>query len=133
MEERDSIAELVEYDRQAFSPLPPHAEKTSYRQRPKVMARPRYQVFLSPSDYAWISKAAGVGAERIALMLWRQVGLRRGRVTDIPLGNDDGYMRIGKDAKRRQLAVLERAGLVTVQRVKGRAPLVTLVGVSGED
>jgi hypothetical protein len=92
---------------------------------------PRYKVFLATSDYAWISKAADVGAERIALMLWRQVGLKRGRVIDITLGNDDGYMRIGKDAKRRQLVALERAGLVTVKRAKGRAPMVTLIGLSG--
>lgn len=98
----------------------------------RAIAPPRPQkgeAFLKgPIPLAWLERAARLPGKSLqaAVALWYAAGLTRS--ARIPLSNVSGH-RFGLDrnAKYRALAWLERAGLVTVERKLGRAPIVTIL------
>jgi hypothetical protein len=80
-----------------------------------------------PIPLDWLSLAARLPGRslHVAMALWFMAGLTRSR--SVPLSNING-LRFGLDrnAKYRGLVWLEGAGLISVTRKLGRAPLVTI-------
>jgi hypothetical protein len=81
-----------------------------------------------PIPLTWLEAAACLPGKSLhaGLALWFAAGLARS--ASVPLSNISG-VRFGLDrsAKYRALAWLEKAGLITVERKLGRAPVVTLL------
>jgi hypothetical protein len=81
-----------------------------------------------PVPLAWLEAAARLPGKSLhaGIALWYAAGVARSAA--VPLSNLSG-VRFGLDrnAKYRALAWLEEAGLITVERKLGRAPVVTLL------
>jgi hypothetical protein len=83
-----------------------------------------------PIPWVWLCKANQLrgSALGVALALWYLAGLTSSKtmaLTNGPLRD----LGIDRYAKRRGLAALESAGLVAVERRRGRNPVVTLLDV----
>ena len=91
---------------------------------------PKHLRYPIPID--WLAAAARLPGRslHVGVALWVAYGVVNSRV--VPLPNVSG-LRFGLDrnAKYRGLAWLEQAGLVTVQRKLGRAPMVTILDGGG--
>jgi DNA-binding transcriptional ArsR family regulator len=99
------------------------------RKKPPRTVYVQGQPFLrGPIPPNWLTACNDMSGKTImaALAIWWQAGMH-GR-SNVKL-TTSGLKRFGVDrkAKDRALATLEEAGLVTVQRQKGRNPLITLV------
>jgi hypothetical protein len=81
-----------------------------------------------PVDVAWVCRASrlGVKALLVGLALWHVKGLRRS-ATFILSNLMVQEWGVSRDAKRRGLRALERAGLILIERRGKRSPQVTLV------
>ena len=80
-----------------------------------------------PIPLNWLSTAATLPGRslHVGVALWLEAGLRNSAV--VPLSNITGrHFGLDRNAKYRALAWLESAGLVTVERKLGRAPMVTI-------
>ena len=89
-------------------------------------------VYRIPLD--WMAAAAELPGRcvPVGLLLWYRYGLTKNRtvkVTRTLLSK----MRVNKDAGRRAINQLEAAGLVTVDRGRGRSSLVTIIDVDSDD
>jgi DNA-binding transcriptional ArsR family regulator len=86
-----------------------------------------------PIPLVWLEKAACLPGRslHVGIALWFLAGVHKSRV--VPLSNH-ACRRLGLDrnSKYRGLAWLEDAGLVSVKRKMGRAPLVKLQEPEGE-
>jgi hypothetical protein len=86
-----------------------------------------------PVPLAWLEAAAQLPGKSLhaGVALWYAAGLARS--ASVPLSNISG-VRFGLDrnAKYRALAWLEEAGLISVERKLGRAPIVTIRPVASE-
>lgn len=80
-----------------------------------------------PLPLAWIQSAACQPGKtlQVALALWYLSGLSKSLTVRLPSKPLAG-MGVSRDAKYEALARLESAGLVTVQRRSGQAPVVSL-------
>jgi hypothetical protein len=82
----------------------------------------------------WLQAAAKLPGKSLhtAVALWHSAGLSCSK--SVPLSNISGQ-RFGLDrnAKYRGLAWLESAGLISVERKLGRAPVVTLLRLGDDD
>jgi hypothetical protein len=98
----------------AIPPLPHHA--------------PGQRFLKGPIPLAWLSPAAGLPGKvlAVALALWYAAGLTRG-ATVLLSGRLLRLFHVGRHAAGRALANLDRAGLVAVDRGRGRCPRVTLL------
>jgi hypothetical protein len=80
-----------------------------------------------PIPLPWLEAAAALPGRSLhaGIALWYAAGLTRS--ASVPLSNISG-LRFGLDrsAKYRALSWLEEAGLVSVERKLGRAPVVTI-------
>jgi hypothetical protein len=89
----------------------------------------RPDLFLGgPVPWWWIIHAAELPGKAlvVGLCLWRLRGATKKKT--IPLSNTElKPFRVDRAAKSRALVTLERAGLISVQRHRGRWPLVTLI------
>jgi DNA-binding transcriptional ArsR family regulator len=88
----------------------------------------RDKFIAGPIDVSWVCQASrlGIKALLVGLALWHLKGLRRDKsflVSNLMLQE----WGIQPDAKRRALRKLEKAGLITVERLGKRSPRVTLV------
>jgi len=99
-------------------------------QRPRMPPRHRAgEAFLrGPVPVAWLAKAclAGHCATRVALALWFRAGVTRRREVS-PSHATWQVFGLSRQAGHRGLRSLEAAGLVTVDRRRGRCPVVTLL------
>ena len=91
--------------------------------------RPRHgEPFLKgPIPLAWLEAAARLPGKSLhtGLALWFSAGVTRS--SSVPLSNIASQrFGIDRNAKYRALIWLERAGLVSVERGPGRAPMVTI-------
>jgi len=86
-----------------------------------------------PIPLNWLTRAAQQPGKslHVAIALWFVSGVTSSRC--VPLSNVNG-LRFGLDrnAKYRGLVCLEAAGLVTVERKLGRAPMVTILDAEPE-
>lgn len=105
------------------------AQSTRQVSRLPVPSVPRGQLFLKgPIPMDWLSTALGAPgrALHVAVILWFRVGLKRSRQVDFSLSAMELH-GVSRRAAARGLVALERLGLVTVQRLPGRRPRVTVV------
>lgn len=101
--------------------LPPDDPKT-------VRRLPHREMLRGPIPIAWLQSAARLPGRSLhaGLALW--IAATQSRTRIVPLSNLDGVrLGCGRNQKYRALAWLEAAGLVTVQRQLGRAPIVTIL------
>ncbi len=87
-----------------------------------------------PVPYDWLRMALSFGgkAGHLSWALWWLVGIERGnpiRLTRQVLSD----FEISTRASRRLLVDFERAGLVSVDRQRGRGPIVTLLPLQQEE
>jgi hypothetical protein len=98
-----------------------------------VPARKRRQSELfvkGPIPLAWLERAAQLPGKslHVGLSLWFLAGRQISR--QVALGNHTaGLFAADQDAKRRALAWLESAGLISVQRKGHASPVVTIKSV----
>ena len=99
--------------------------------KPKAKRPPRHRPgdwFLKgPIPGPWLSLAAKLPGKalHVGLALWCAAGMVKGN--RLKLTSDQlRPFGVGYDAGHRGLAALERAGLVTVDRHRGRCPVVTI-------
>ena len=84
--------------------------------------------FLRPIPIVWIAAAAKLPGRSLhaGIALW--CAARMARSTTVSLSNVSGlHFGLDRNAKYRALQWLEGAGLITVERKLGRAPIVTLL------
>lgn len=89
---------------------------------PKHKAGERF--LRGPIPWPWITRAMQLGRAPLALSLviWRLVGVQRSRTVHLTASE---WECVGeRKAVYRALDVLERAGLITVERHRGRGPMV---------
>lgn len=81
-----------------------------------------------PIPLAWLTRAAALPGKALAvgIAIWHRVGLKRTRMVRLSLSSVEKLFGVQRDAARRGLAALEKAGLVSVQRRPGCAPQVTV-------
>ncbi len=104
---------------------------TSQRRIPRASKGQRF--LRGPIPLNWLSAAAGLPGKslHVGVALWLEVGLRNSAV--VPLSNLTGrYFGLDRNAKYRGLDWLEQAGLISVERKPGRAPMVTIYAVRSE-
>lgn len=87
------------------------------------------KMFLSgPIKWIWLVKAARLAGKslQVAVAIRHQCKLEKRN--NISFGNTFlEEMGVNRDAKRRALAELETAGLITVHRETGKNPIVTII------
>lgn len=97
------------------------------------LAANEHEILIGPVPFGWLSTAARLPGKslHVAVALWFISGLQKSRV--IELSNVAGA-RFGLDrnSKYRGLAWLEKAGLITITRKLGRAPVVTLNDIESD-
>jgi len=85
-----------------------------------------------PIPGVWLTRAAELSGRtlRVGLALWYLAGVKKSRTVKPTW---DTWQRFGlsPDAGRRGLTALESAGLVFVDRHRGRCPKVTILEVRG--
>ena len=84
-----------------------------------------------PIPLAWLQKAARLPGRALAvgMAVWHLAGLR-GTQQHLSLSTERlAPFGVSRYAKDRALRLLAEAGLVTVDRKKGRSPSVSLIGV----
>lgn len=89
----------------------------------------RSQRFLKgPIPWPWLVRAISLPgkAAAIAVALWHWSGLRRSRMVRVA-HKDLRELGVGPQATGRGLRLLERAGLVHVDRRPGQSPVVTIL------
>ena len=106
--------------------LAPRAISAQNAKPPRPGIREHY--LRGPIPLEWLCQAASLPGRslHVGVALWYLAGLTRSRT--VPLSNNLGY-RFGLDrnSKYRGLDWLEQAGLITVERKLGRAPVVTIL------
>ena len=102
--------------------LPGETAKRPYRHRH------RKRFIKGPIPLSWVSIAAVLPGKALAvgMFLWHDAGWRKKQTVKLSL-NRLSRLDIHRNSARRGLLALERAGLVSVARASGRAPLVTLL------
>jgi hypothetical protein len=96
---------------------------------------PATQFLKGPVPWDWVARAAALPGKApllVGLSLWRLKGLKPGRDTVMLDNAALEPFRIDPAAKSRAVRALEKAGLVSVTRRKGRFPRVTLL-VTGDE
>ena len=95
-------------------------QKTSYKRKKGFIK--------GPIPLGWIMKAAGVEGKtlHVAITLWFLVGLKRSH--EVPLSHSTlRLFGVSRQASYRALKRLETVGLVSVDRHRGRNPIVTIL------
>ena len=98
------------------------------RTRVKQQRQAREWFLSGPIPWAWLCRAGELPGQALAvgICLWFRSGIERSLT--IRLSRKwPGEMGVEKDAARRGLRQLEDAGLVSVVRKRGCAPLVTII------
>ncbi len=80
-----------------------------------------------PLPMTWLSQAAQLPGKalHVGLLLWFRVGCERSNVVRLTRRHGDLFV-LDRHAAYRGLGALERAGLVSVERCRGRCPVVTV-------
>ena len=95
--------------------------------------RTRSEWFIKgPLPVSWFVRAAQLPgrAIHVGLLVWFRVGCERTRTVRLAPGHRDLF-GLNRHAVYRGLRALEQAGLITVSRSPGRAPVVTLEDPDG--
>jgi hypothetical protein len=106
--------------------LPNPVPRTSPPGSPNGRRKGRF--LRGPVPLDWLEVAAGCGGKSmaVAVLLWFRRGLTGSPEVNVGRSLRDRFA-IPRTTFRRALASLERAGLVTVERHRGRSPRITLL------
>ncbi len=106
------------------APIAPSSQKASKR-RPRT--RHGEQFIAGPIPLPWITAAAALPgkAMQTAMAIWFLAGVRRSSCVTLTTCLVKKFSVL-PDAKRRALKALEKAGLIQVDRGRGRNPIVTI-------
>lgn len=121
----------IDPDRLRLNTDPAKRLQTSLRRVPRASKGQRF--LRGPIPLDWLSAAAGLPGKslHVGLALWLEAGFRNSAV--VPLSNLTGrYFGLDRNAKYRGLDWLEQAGLISVERKLGRAPIVAIHAVSSK-
>jgi hypothetical protein len=116
----------IDPDRFRLTSLPAKRLATSQRRIPRTSNGQRF--LRGPIPLDWLSAAAWLPGKslHVGVALWLEAGLRNSAV--VPLSNLTGrHFGLDRNAKYRGLDWLEQAGLISVERKLGRAPIVTIL------
>lgn len=111
------------------APAPPRPSLQKHRRRPERDPLPRHRPgerFLKgPIPMRWLGAAMRLRGKalHVALAIWQRAGMTNSPAIKLNLSRLDG---VTHSAGSRGLAALEKAGLVTVVRMKGQSPVVAL-------
>ena len=108
--------------------LPPGAVGNAKPSKRPPRHRKGEQFLWGPIPWLWVSAAAKLPgrALHVSLVLWRLAGIKKDcNVRWEPSAGK--YLGVNRWAAHRGLAALERAGLVAVERRRGRSPIVTIL------
>lgn len=110
--------------------MDPTERPTAKRSTRPPRHKPGQWFIKGPIPGAWVRRAVQhpVGA-RVAYVLWYLAGVTRG-LTVTPTHADWERFGISRYVGRRGIDSLEDAGLVRVDRHRGRCPIVTILDVS---
>lgn len=115
----------IDPDRLRFRAATAKSAQPTRKQVPRAAKGERF--LRGPIPLNWLSIAARLPGKALhaSLAIWLEAGMRNSAV--VPLSNITGQ-RFGLDrnSKYRALSWLEEAGLITVTRKLGRAPIVTI-------
>ncbi len=102
----------------------PAAVPTGWEKRPP-RHKPGEKFLKGPIPWRWVEAASRLPGKALAvgLVVWREAGCRGERT--VPL--NVSALAVPRRTAQRGLTELERAGLVSVDRRRGRPPLVTLL------
>lgn len=112
----------------------PQSVSSPFRKRRPPRHKPGQRFLKGPIPLHWIETAARLPGRSLhtGLALWYAAGLTNS--ASVSLSNVSSLLfGLDRNAKYRALAWLEEAGLITVERKLGRAPLVTLQAAPGDD
>lgn len=111
------------FDPARLEPGPPEI-RTGREKRPP-RHRPGERFLKGPVPWRWVEAAARLPGKALAVGLaaWREAGCRRARSVPLNLS----ALAVPRRTAQRGLDALEGAGLVAVDRRRGRPPLVTLL------
>ncbi len=115
--------------------MDPETLKTLKVSSPRKVRRKRGEKFLrGPVPWSWLTAAAKLPSSsfRVGIALWLLKGMRyRNSVT---LGNKFlDELNVDRAAKARGLSALEAAGLISIERQQGRAPVVSILNCPESD
>ena len=102
--------------------------RAHYGTEPRTARPPRHckgERFLrGPIPWPWLTRAMPLGRAPLAtaLVIWRLVGVKNSRT--VHLTRSEWGCVGGRRTVYRALDVLERAGLITVERHRGRGPMI---------
>lgn len=96
--------------------------------------RPGERFLKGPIPLGWLIRAAGLPGKalQVALAIWYRAGVERTGSITLTTTLTQTF-NVDRYAKRRALAALEKAKLVTVQRTDGRNPQVTILDVENPE
>lgn len=94
--------------------------------------KPGQKFVKGPIPLDWLSVAAKLPGKalHVAVALWFRAGIRKSNQMRFPMSWLDRVFGVNRTSAYRGLAVLEKGGLVSVVRHRGRASIVTLLEVS---
>jgi len=87
-----------------------------------------------PLPLDWVLRAANLPGSypmKVAISLWYQAGLHRTNTVKVASRATDDW-GVNCKARYRALGALEEVGLISVQREKGKSPVVTILDI-GKD
>ena len=115
------------FDPQDLS-LPVNRFKQSLDNKKPPRHKPGEKFLRGPIPWDWLCRAAHQPGKalHVAIAIWFLAGIKDNR--KLVLSNAVPRMLgVNRHAKSRGLKALERAGLVVVERQRGRSPLVTIL------
>src|SRR5262245_40995994 len=103
------------------------------RSRRPPRHRPGEWFLRGPVPWPWLEAAAALPGQALALSLclWREVGRAHKRTVKVRLGHQG--LGLSEYAARRAMKLLEKAGLVSLQRHPGKGIEVTLLDLAGAE
>lgn len=118
-------AEAVHLERFRLTPKSAREDFGTERHTARPPRHRKGERFLrGPIPWPWLTQAMPLGRAPLAmaLVIWRLVGVKNSRI--VHLTRSEWECVGGRRTIYRALDVLERAGLITVERHRGRGPMV---------
>lgn len=117
-------------DLEQFGRSVPDSQMAELLDRPRHAAtgRRRKEFVCGPIPLEWISQAARLTGKSLAVALaaWHRYRINRKRPAKLSHATLAKF-GVGRQSAARCLAMLESAGLICVQRQRGRSPVVTIL------
>ncbi len=103
--------------------------------RPKHPYHRRAPFLKGPVQLDWLQEAMqlGIGPLSVGIILWYFMGLKKTKSLKVGIADIANLIKRSWRAAQRSLKILERQGLITLERHPGRKHLVTIQDVKEND